>query len=81
MRPAEWGAAILAAVLCQGTAASAEPPEPAGETREEVQGNPPSMEFLEFLGEWEDEDGEWMDPIELEDMEILETPTQDEPKD
>ncbi len=25
-----------------------------------------TMEFLEFLGEWETEEGEWIDPIELE---------------
>ena len=29
----------------------------------------PSMEFLEFLGEWETEDGEWIDPQILESME------------
>ena len=26
----------------------------------------PSIDFLEFLGEWETEDGEWIDPVELE---------------
>lgn len=30
----------------------------------------PSMEFLEFLGEWETEDGEWIDPVELESDEF-----------
>jgi hypothetical protein len=30
--------------------------------------NQPSMEFLEFLGEWETEDGEWVDPQILESM-------------
>jgi hypothetical protein len=30
----------------------------------------PSMAFLEFLGEWETEEGEWIDPIELENEEI-----------
>jgi hypothetical protein len=25
----------------------------------------PSMELLEFLGEWETDDGEWLDPIKL----------------
>ena len=33
------------------------------EANEEI----PSIEFLEFLGEWEDSDGEWLDPEELED--------------
>lgn len=26
----------------------------------------PSMEFLEFLGEWEAGDGEWVDPAEVQ---------------
>ena len=26
----------------------------------------PSIDFLEFLGEWETEEGEWIDPVELE---------------
>jgi len=30
----------------------------------------PSMEFLEFLGEWETEEGEWIDPVELENEEF-----------
>ncbi len=28
----------------------------------------PDMELLEFLGEWETEDGEWLDPTSLEDI-------------
>jgi len=27
----------------------------------------PSLELLEFLGEWETGDGEWLDPEDLED--------------
>ena len=30
----------------------------------------PSLEFLEFLGEFETEDGNWTGPVELEVMEI-----------
>ena len=26
----------------------------------------PSLEFLEFLGDWETEDGQWTDPAEFE---------------
>lgn len=33
----------------------------------------PSMEFLEFLGEFQTEDGEWIDPINLMDMEQSES--------
>jgi hypothetical protein len=28
----------------------------------------PSLEFLEFLGDWETDDGEWIDPEELEQI-------------
>jgi hypothetical protein len=39
----------------------------------------PSLEFLEFLGEWEAEDGRWIDPEELEQMSLPDTePEKDE---
>ena len=28
-------------------------------------GGAPSLELLEFLGEWETPDGEWLDPVDL----------------
>ena len=28
----------------------------------------PSMEFVEFLGSWETDDGEWVDPTQFEDL-------------
>jgi len=34
--------------------------EPEGEA-------PPTLELLEFLAEWETDDGEWIDPAMLED--------------
>lgn len=30
-------------------------------------GEVPGVELLEFLGEWETEEGEWIDPEEMED--------------
>ena len=30
-------------------------------------GEVPAVELLEFLGEWETEEGEWIDPEEMED--------------
>jgi len=30
----------------------------------------PSIDFLEFIGEWETEQGEWIDPLELENEEM-----------
>jgi len=34
---------------------------------------PPSEELLEFLGEWETPDGEWIDPQGISQMDIPET--------
>lgn len=34
----------------------------------------PSLELLEFLGDWETEDGEWLDPIQI--LEELEAESQ-----
>ena len=31
----------------------------------------PTMAFLEFLGEWEGNNGEWLDPEELEDEDFV----------
>ncbi len=39
----------------------------AEETEQEIL---PSIDFLEFLGEWETDNGVWIDPVELEDEEI-----------
>jgi hypothetical protein len=36
----------------------------------------PSMELLEFLGEFQTEDGEWIDPLDLLDMEQNEQPNE-----
>lgn len=40
---------------------------------------PPSMELLEFLLEWETEDGQWVDPAELESPGWQETGTEAPP--
>jgi hypothetical protein len=41
-------------------------------------GSMPSMALLEFLGEWETEDGEWIDPILLDEILSLERESSDE---
>ena len=35
----------------------------------------PTMEFLEFLGEWEDDEGEWVDPKQFEGKTFEQTDT------
>jgi hypothetical protein len=41
----------------------------------------PSLEFLEFLGEWETEDGRWIDPEELEQMPVPDSKKKNEDED
>jgi hypothetical protein len=38
----------------------------------------PTLEFLEFLGDWETDDGEWIDPEELEHIAIADQEYDDE---
>ncbi|MCH7501481.1 MAG: hypothetical protein IH886_16035 [Nitrospinae bacterium] len=38
----------------------------------EVDTETPSMDLLEFLGDWETDDGEWIDPEEMEQIELQE---------
>ena len=42
----------------------------AEEITNDEQQTAPSIDFLEFLGEWETEQGEWIDPETLKDKEL-----------
>lgn len=55
---------LMIVLLAGGSAAAAEEKAQAQE--------PPSMELLEFLGQWQTDDGEWIDPTALERMVIPE---------
>lgn len=69
MRPADFFIGFFIAMWCGTMTAHAEPPATASaEQSTEVAA---SMEFLEFLGEFETQDGEWIDPDELEQMESI----------
>ena len=35
--------------------------------QEAIFSDAPSLEFLEFLGEWEDSEGEWIDPNQFDE--------------
>ncbi len=56
-------------------------------TVEAREGSPPSgpdLEFLEFLGSWETEDGQWINPLDLMDQSFSDVegmPTQNDPSD
>lgn len=43
---------------------------PAAEGEEE--GESPSLEFLEFLGQWETDEGEWISPEDLANEDFVE---------
>ena len=59
-----WGIVLLLGLL--SAPVFAQEPDKAREKSEESE--MPSLEFLEFLGDWETEDGEWIDPEELEQI-------------
>ena len=41
---------------------------PALYAADELNDDQPNLEFLEFLGSFETEDGQWIDPVEIEEM-------------
>ena len=45
---------------------------PIAHSQTEQEAEIPTEELLEFLGEWETEDGEWLDPEELEEEDFAE---------
>jgi hypothetical protein len=59
-----WSTVLLLALL--SSPALAQEPGPADAAQENIE--TPSIEFLEFLGDWETDDGEWIDPEELEQI-------------
>lgn len=61
--------------LCLGSFQSnATEPEPEKPANPEgvKESEEPSMEMLEFLGSWETEKGQWIDPQELEEITLPE---------
>lgn len=60
-----WGAALHA----QQAALAAPAPNPEPQATQ-VQEETPSIEFLEFLGAWETDEGGWIAPEELADDEF-----------
>jgi len=57
-----WSTILLLGLL--SSPAFAQEPGQSRESSEETE--IPSLELLEFLGDWETDDGEWIDPEELE---------------
>jgi hypothetical protein len=59
---------LLGSALAPAQTASPAPEGPAAQQQEQEQG--PSLELLEFLGQWETDDGEWIAPQDLADAEF-----------
>ena len=59
-----WSTLLLLGLL--SSPAFAQEPEQVRNSTEESE--MPSLELLEFLADWETEDGEWIDPEELEQI-------------
>ena len=62
---------LWCAVLLLGLLNSPALAQESGPIRENIENaEMPSLEFLEFLGDWETDDGEWIDPEELDQIAI-----------
>lgn len=63
-----WPVLLFAGWLIASPVWAQDPPAGKKETNS---GSAPSLEFLEYLGEFETDEGEWVDPEELEQMESM----------
>lgn len=61
-----WSLLLLLGLL--SAPAMAQDPDQARKSAPQEKTEAPSLEFLEFLGDWETDDGEWIDPEELEQI-------------
>ena len=69
MRLVDIATGLFIALLISGAPVYAEPPSDADQNKSSDVS--PSLELLEYLGEFETEDGEWIDPEELEQMDDI----------
>ncbi len=68
MKPVDGLVGFLIGMWLLTTPAQANPLEVVVQTGQTEEA--PSIEFLEFLGEFETQEGDWIDPEELEQMEL-----------
>ena len=63
-------------VTCQQAAAADAAQQPSQATTPpagaEGEDDPPSLDFLEFLGQWETDEGEWISPEDLANDDFVE---------
>ncbi|VAX31929.1 hypothetical protein MNBD_NITROSPINAE05-380 [hydrothermal vent metagenome] len=75
------GAVLILTTLSAPGLAQQTESEQTGKQQEEKGREIPTLEFLEFLGEWETEDGRWIDPEELDQMSMPDTEKKNEEED
>ncbi len=63
-----WSTVLLLGLL--SSPALAQEPGQGREAAPQEDAEMPSLELLEFLGDWETDDGEWIDPEELEQIAV-----------
>ena len=68
MRARAWGIAALVMVLLGS--------KPTVGAEQQAREEQPSLELLEFLGEWQTKDGVWFDPTEKEQQKRVSTQEQ-----
>ncbi len=67
-------ARLWSTVLLLGLLSSPALAQESGQVRQAIppeDAEMPSLELLEFLGDWETDDGEWIDPEELEQISLI----------
>jgi hypothetical protein len=69
---------MLAGLLAGATLATAQEEGPDGREERTAQETAPSAELLEFLGEWETDEGHWIDPTLLEPLPVNDVELEDE---
>jgi len=75
------GTVFIFMILISPTQAQKIEPTQTGKRQQETDTEIPSLEFLEFLGEWETEDGQWIDPEELDQISLPDTEKKNEDED
>jgi len=65
-----WFIEMVFVLTVSASIGQAQPPDPGKATKRQPEQEIPTLEFLEFLGEWETEDGQWIDPEALEQMSL-----------
>ncbi len=69
-KPHLWSTVLLLGLLSSPALAQEAAIGKTADPSAEVDTETPSMELLEFLGDWETADGEWIDPEEMEQIDL-----------